>query len=152
VTLSQVFVFNYAASHFTPSLVFLFPAMIGLCLGLTLGAGWTMAPLLAVLLSVLFLITAWTYCLRGWLAALMVNKRRRRAIISWLTLVLVLIGQLPNLLIHSRLFRKHERTRQGAIHAGGKPAKPPASPAGLVLPETFIQAHLVVVPGWVGYC
>src|SRR5262249_51912873 len=125
VTLSQVFVFNYAASHFTPALVLLLPAMIGLCLGLTLGAGWRMAPLAGVLLSVLFLITAWTYCLRGWLAALMVNKRRRRAIIVWLTLVLVLLGQSPNLLIHSRLFPKHERRPQSMVNVGGKPTKPP---------------------------
>ena len=152
VTLPQVFIFNYAVSHFTPALLLMLPGMIGLCLGLTLGAGWVMAPLLGVLLSLMFLITAWTYCLRGWLAALMVNKRRRRAIIVWLTLVLVLVGQLPNLLVHSRLFPKQQRKPPPAVHAGGKPARPPASPAGLVLPETFIQAHLIVPPGWVGYC
>src|SRR5438093_2425417 len=67
VTLPQVFVFNYAVSHFTPALLLMLPGMIGLCLGLTLGAGWAMAPLLGVLLSLMFLLTAWTYCLRGWL-------------------------------------------------------------------------------------
>ena len=151
VTLPQVFVFNYAVSHLTTAIVLMLPGMIGLCLGLTLGAGWVMAPLLAVLLSLMFMITAWTYCLRGWLAALMVNKRRRRAIIVWLTLVLVLVGQTPNLLIHSRLFPKHQR-RPPSADAGGKPASPTASPKHLVLPETFIQAHLIVPPGWVGYC
>src|SRR6266567_3296833 len=39
VTLNQVFVFNYAASHFTPSIVLFMPAMLGLCAGLVLGAG-----------------------------------------------------------------------------------------------------------------
>jgi hypothetical protein len=152
VTLPQVFVFNYAVSHLTPALVLMLPGMIGLCLGLIAGAGLIFAPLLGVLLSLLFLITAWTYCLRGWLAALMVNKRRRRAIIVWLTLVLVLVGQLPNLLVHSRLFQKHERRPPSAVQAGGKKAGPPASPDGLVLPETFLEAHLIVAPGWVGYC
>jgi len=152
VTLPQVFVFNYAVSHFTPALLLMLPGMIGLCLGLTLGAGWAMAPLLGVLLSLMFLLTAWTYCLRGWLAALMVNKRRRRAIIVWLTLVLVLVGQLPNLLVHSPLFRKHQRRPPPAVRTGAKPTSPPGSSAGLVLPETFIQAHLLVPPGWVGYC
>ena len=152
VTLPQVFVFNYVVSHFAPALVLLLPSMVGLCLGLTFGVGWVMAPLLAVLLSVMFLITAWTYCLRGWLAALMVNKRRRRAIIVWITLVLVLVGQLPNLLVHSPVFRKHRRGSQPSAQVTGKPTGLVETPGGLGLPDAFFQAHLAVPPGWVGYC
>jgi hypothetical protein len=47
-----------------------------------------------------FMITALTYCLRGWLAALMVNKRRRRAIIMAITMAFVLLSQLPNLMMN----------------------------------------------------
>ena len=36
VTLQQVFVFNYAASHLTPSILLFLPGMLGLCAGLTL--------------------------------------------------------------------------------------------------------------------
>ena len=38
--------------------------------------------LLPLVLGFVFMVTAWTYCVRGWLAALMVNKRRRRAIVE----------------------------------------------------------------------
>src|SRR5438094_9702987 len=107
------------------------PGMIGLCLGLTLGAGWAMAPLLGVLLSLMFLLTAWTYCLRGWLAALMLNKRRRRAIIVWLTLGLVLVGQLPNLLVHSPLFRQHQRRPPRAVRTCLKRARPTGAASSL---------------------
>jgi hypothetical protein len=57
-----------------------------------------MALLLPLVFGFFFMITAWTYCLRNWLAAIMVNKRRRRAIIVGVTMGLVLLSQLPNLL------------------------------------------------------
>jgi len=43
------------------------------------------------------MITAWTYCLRGWLVTLMTNKRRRRAVIAGVTFTFILLCQLPNL-------------------------------------------------------
>ena len=49
-----------------------------------------MVLLVPLALGIVFMITAWTYCLRGWLAALMVNKRRRRTVIVWVTIVFVL--------------------------------------------------------------
>jgi ABC-2 type transport system permease protein len=141
VTLQQVFVFNYTASHFTPSFILFLPAMLGLCAGLML-AGPFQALLFPVVLSFLFLVTAWTYWLRGWLAALMVNKRRRRTIIVWITILFVLVGQLPNLFFNSRFFRS-----RAASHSG----RSAREPGGLRLPRAFLQAHLVVPPGWVGY-
>ena len=42
------------------------------------------------------MISAWTYCLRGWLAAMMSNPRRRRGIIMGITLAFILTAQLPN--------------------------------------------------------
>jgi ABC-2 type transport system permease protein len=149
LTLQQVFVFNYAASHLTPAIVLLLPGMIGLGIGQALSGGLRLALALPVLLSFLFLVTAWTYCLRGWLAALMVNKRRRRTVVVWMTIVFVLIFQLPNLLINSPYFR--EKTR-------GKPRQdenPSMSPSerrrGFELPDVVVQSHLAVPPGWVGY-
>jgi ABC-2 type transport system permease protein len=111
VTLQQVFVLNYVASHLTPSLALFVPAVLGLGIGLAFGAGLRMLLLVPLALSFVFLLTAWTYCLRGWLTALMVNKRRRRAIIVWITLVLVLAGQLPNLILNSGLFRRPAQVR-----------------------------------------
>ncbi len=59
-----------------------------------------MLLLLPLVFGFFFMVTAWTYCLRGWLAALMVNKRRRRAIIVGVTMAFMLLAQLPNLLIN----------------------------------------------------
>ena len=146
VTLRQVFVFNYVASHLTPAIVFLLPAMLGLCAGLVLGVGPRMLLLPVVVLAFVFAITAWTYCLRGWLAALMVNKRRRRAIIVWITIGFVVVSQLPNLLVNSRLFESKRRATSGQWRAPAGSPRP-----GLGLPAGFLQAHLVVPPGWVGY-
>ncbi len=152
VTLPQVFGFNFAVSHFTPPFVLLLPGMVGLYLGLTFSVGWVMAPLLAVVLSLMFLITAWTYCLRGWLSALMVNKRRRRAVIVWITLLVVLIGQLPNLLVHSPAFLKNRRQPQPSAQGEAKGSQPADAQRRPELPEWFFQAHVAVPPAWVGYC
>jgi ABC-2 type transport system permease protein len=152
VTLQQVFVLNYAASHLTPSVILFLPGILGLCAGMVLGGGPTLALLLPVALGFLFMLTAWTYCLRGWLAALLVNKRRRRAVIVWLTLILVVFGQLPNLIFNTGLFRNRNPAKTEA-KAGTAPG-PNAAPnknKELVLPENFVRAHLVVPPGWVGY-
>jgi ABC-2 type transport system permease protein len=100
VRLGQVFVINYLASHAVFSVVMLVPGMLGLALGLTFGRHWMFILLLPLALSTVFMITAWTYCLRGWLATLMTNPRRRRTVIMCLTLGFVLLGQAPNLYIN----------------------------------------------------
>ncbi len=79
VSLRDVFLLNYLASHLSFSLAAVVPAMLGLTVGLVLGRGPAMALLLPLVFGFFFMITAWTYCLRNWLAAIMVNKRRRRA-------------------------------------------------------------------------
>ena len=94
------FILNYAASHLAVSLATLAPAMLGLTLGLVLGRGLLMVLLLPLVLGFFFMITAWTYCLRSWLAALMQNQRRRRAITVGATLIIILLAQMPNLIIN----------------------------------------------------
>jgi hypothetical protein len=143
VTLSQVFAFNYLASHFTPSVVLCVPGMLALCLGLVLGGGVRFLLLFPLVLGFLFLLTSWTYCLRGWLTALMTNKRRRRTVVVWVTIIFVGLAQLPNLVLNSGLFRN--QTRKMHTDAGQSPGKQ------LAIPEGVLQAHLFVPPGWVGY-
>ena len=96
VALGQMFVVNYAASHLAFSIILMVPAMTGLALGLTFSRGPLLILLLPLAWSRVFMITAWTYCLRGWLATMMSNPRRRRAIIMGITLSFILIAQLPN--------------------------------------------------------
>ena len=71
--------------------------MLGLGIGLAISRGPEMILLVPLALSMVFMVTAWTYCLRGWLATMMSNPRRRRTVIMCITLAFVLIAQGPNL-------------------------------------------------------
>jgi hypothetical protein len=111
VALGQIFTFNYVASHFTISIFMFVPAILGLSIGLAVSRGPLMLLLIPLGLSMIFAISAWTYCLRGWLAAMMTNPRRRRAIIMGITALFILIGQAPNL--YFNVVRKFDRSPGG---------------------------------------
>jgi len=114
VQLGQIFIVNYVASHLTMSIIVMVPAMLGLAIGLVFSRGLSMILLVPLALSMVFMITAWTYCLRGWLATLMSNPRRRRAIIMGLTTGFILIAQAPNLYFNviRRTDRREGETRE----------------------------------------
>jgi len=65
LSLQQVFIFNYVASHVTAAILLMVPGMVTLSLGLALGTGVRMALLIPLALGFVFAITAWAYCLRG---------------------------------------------------------------------------------------
>ncbi len=144
VTLQRVFAFNYLASHCTFSFGLLIPGIFGFSLGLALGAGFQMLLVLPLALSFVFMVTAWMYCLRGWLAGLMINKRKRRSIILWLTIVLVLGGQLPNIILNLPAVRQ-------AMHQKGKSPGDRPKIGGLAMPLNVARAHWFLPPGWTGY-
>ncbi len=97
VALGQMFVINYLASHLAVSIVLFVPAMMGLAIGLAISRGPAMLLLAPLALGMVCMISAWTYCLRGWLAMLMSNPRRRRNITMAIVLAFILLGQAPNL-------------------------------------------------------
>jgi ABC-2 type transport system permease protein len=97
VALGQIFVINYAASHLAMSIAVFVPAVIGLSIGLAISRSPAMLLMIPLALGMIFMITAWTYCLRGWLATLMSNPRRRRAVIMGVTTAFVVLAQAPNL-------------------------------------------------------
>ena len=97
VALGQMFAVNYVVSHFTLSIVVVVPVMLGLGIGLAISRGPEMILLVPLAMSMVFMVTAWTYCLRGWLATMMSNPRRQRTVIMCLSLAFVLIAQGPNL-------------------------------------------------------
>jgi ABC-2 type transport system permease protein len=97
VALGQIFVINYLASHLAVSIVMVVPAMMGLTIGLAISRGPLMLLLAPLALGMVFMITAWTYCLRGWLAALMSNPRKRRTVTVAIMFAFILLGQGPNL-------------------------------------------------------
>ena len=94
----SVFLINYLGSIvLTPCMVVFLPAMVGLATGLVISRGSLMLGLFPLILAFIVLVTAITYQFQGWLAALMVNKRRRRNIIAVSTVGFVLVLQLPYL-------------------------------------------------------
>jgi hypothetical protein len=151
ISLRDIFLVNYLASHLTLSIILFLPAMLGLCLGLILGGRWSMIWMFPLVLGLAFMVTAWTYCLRGWLVTLMVNKRRRRAIIAGITFTFVLLSQLPNLL--GNFLHDPERHRpRPAISAppDGQTATRPVGGDKVRLPPTVLAAHKYVPFLWVG--
>ena len=106
VALGQMFMVNYIVSHFSVSIVIVVPAMLGLGIGLMIARGPEMILMIPLALSMVFMITAWTYCLRGWLATMMSNPRRRRTVIMCITMAFVLLAQGPNL--YFNILRNHQ--------------------------------------------
>jgi ABC-2 type transport system permease protein len=97
VSLTGAFLINYIGSIFSPGVIVVLAAMVGLSGGLLLSRGISMIGLFPLVTGFILAVTAIGYQFRGWLASLMVNKRRRRAIVTIAGVVFVLIVQLPNL-------------------------------------------------------
>jgi len=168
IGLRQLFVLNYLASFACFSIVLLVPGMLGLGLGLTLGNRWHFMGLIPLVLSFLFMITAWTYCLRGWLVSLMINPRRRRAVVAGITLGFILLCQLPNLInLTARSHRRQQRQAQrekekntplaevniAAVNVTevNVPADPPAPRPRRPVPDWALTVHRIVPVLWIGY-
>jgi hypothetical protein len=135
--------------HFTPSVILIVPALLGLAAGLTASHGAQMLVLFPLLLGFLFMISAWTYCLRGWLAALMINPRRRRAIVIGITTVFVLLGQLPNLYFNMAWQNHPERNESRVPAQTTESSATESSKAKRELPPSFLAAHSYVPLLWV---
>ena len=108
------FLLNYLGSFASVSVVICGPAMFGLTCAMVLVGGPRHLLLLPLFVSFLVMVTALTYQFRGWIAGLMLNKRRRGTIIAVFTLSLVALGQTPNLLHWS--MQKRERAREARLN------------------------------------
>jgi ABC-2 type transport system permease protein len=151
ISLRDIFLVNYLTSHLTISIILFLPLILGLCLGLLLRGQWLMILMFPLVLGLVFMITAWTYCLRGWLAALMVNKRRRRAIIAVVTFSFIVLVQLPNIinnLMHDRKKHRPDTTKSAPLEE--QTTKRPEGREGKPIPHAVLVAHKVVPFLWVG--
>jgi hypothetical protein len=112
VSLKGAFLINYLSSLLGLSLLVFGPVMLGFSLALVFARGIRLlcAPLL--LAALLLMVTGLTYQFQGWLASLMSNPRRRRTIVVGVSLVFVLIAQLPALLNMTGAFGPERRARQ----------------------------------------
>lgn len=104
ISLKEMFLFNYAVSHWTPSCLLFLSISAGFVVGTMLRFGGRMALIFGLLVLMILAISSWTYTLRGWLSKLMLNERRRRSLIVWMTGAIILITQVPNLLFNNSLF------------------------------------------------
>jgi hypothetical protein len=138
VALGQMFLINYLASHLTFSIVLFLPAMMGLAAGLAISRGPAMLLLAPLALAMVCMITAWTYCLRGWLATLMSNPRRRRTVIMGIMFAFILLGQGPNL-----YFNVLRRPNIPAPDATPEQIKQQVQALKTHNRETFAQLHLI---------
>jgi ABC-2 type transport system permease protein len=112
VSVNGAFLINYLSSLFRLSLILFAPVMLAYALALIYVKGWPLLPVLPALLAFLMMVTALTYQLQGWLAALMSNPRRRRTVIVVATMTFILIVQLPNLMNYFAMGGMERATRQ----------------------------------------
>jgi ABC-2 type transport system permease protein len=98
VSLSSAFLINYVGSISSAGAFVFLPLMIGLAIGLVVSEGLKMVLLFPLIAAFALMVTALTHQFRGWLASLMVNQRRRRTVISFATLIFILLVQTPNIL------------------------------------------------------
>jgi ABC-2 type transport system permease protein len=121
VSPTGAFFINYAGSSIGLSLILFLPAMTGLGIGLTLSRGLGMVLLFPLIVAFFLMVTAVTYQFRGWLASMMTNPRRRRTIIAIISLLFILVFQIPNLMNNlgpgTRAKTQAERTGYKEINA-----------------------------------
>jgi hypothetical protein len=97
VSPASVFLINYVGSSLRLGLALFLPAMIGLSIGLLATRGAAMAALLPLVLCFFLMMTAVIYQFRGWLASMMVNRRRRQTILVIVMSVFFALFMLPAL-------------------------------------------------------
>lgn len=151
ISLRNVFIINYLASHLTPSIILFLPAMFGLSLGLILGGRGLMVLMFPLVLGLIFMVTAWTYCLRGWLVTIMMNKRRRRTIIAGVTFAFILLSQIPYIITNLTVKHNHHKPKTTeSAQEEQKTTDESKEYEKLVLPNGFLIAHKIVPFLWVG--
>ncbi len=114
VSPSGAYLLNYLGSWFSLALVIFLPTAAGLSLAIVIRQGPRMLVLFPLVASFLVMVTAFAHQFRGWLQVLMANKRRRRTIVTLITLGIILACQIPNLV---NIAVQRQR------HAGAEPSE-----------------------------
>ncbi len=146
VGLGQMFVINYLASHLSFGILVAVPAMMGLACGLAISRGPAMLLLAPLALGMVSMVTAWTYCLRGWLAGLMSNPRRRRSIVMGIVFAFILLAQAPNLYFSS--FRRSNPPATGATSTPAQARPSPPRSSDWAKLDQFRSVQKFIPPLW----
>ncbi len=141
VSFSQAFVINYLSSLINVTFLSLcalgFGFIFGSCFSLGTKALWIPIPFVFFLIA----ITALTYQVQGWLAALMSNPRRRQMIVIIVPLIFVFLSQIPA--IFATRFAKNQSHRTRVQEAPALPTI--ATPAEL--PDTENGKQSIAMDG-----
>ncbi|MEE2778428.1 MAG: hypothetical protein VYE73_16880 [Acidobacteriota bacterium] len=119
--------------------------MLGLCLASAIRFGGANLALVAPILGLMLMVTALTHQLRGWLTSLMGDKRKRGTVILAITIVFVLVVNIPGL---AGLYFDRDDGPDGAekvaevLEEGGLESEEMAA---------VRTASLVLPPGWLAY-
>lgn len=153
VSPTGAFVINYVSSLFSLVLFLIVPGMVSLSVALVVTRGPAALLLLPLVAAFVLMVTAALYQFRGWLAALMVNKRRRRTIIVTLTGLLILLAQAPQLFNVMRPgMRRHAPIVVGAPGASAEEIQKRVAEEERQRWESIQQVaiivNLCVPPGW----
>jgi hypothetical protein len=144
IPLRLVFMMNFVVSLISiGTLFFLFP-LIGFTLGLAIGFGPRMLLVLPIAAAFYFMLTGWTYYIRGILVFIMENKRRRRTVIVLITLFFALLGQLPmvmNFTIMSQV------RRNGSAPVSGETIARAVYAANAIIPIGWLPSGVAGLAG-----
>ncbi|MCK5862671.1 MAG: hypothetical protein KAH38_09305 [Candidatus Hydrogenedentes bacterium] len=109
VSLPMIYIMNFLVSMISPIMLFALPGLIGLLAGFYPVHGISVFLVgIPLALLFMFMMNAWAYYLRGYLAIIMENKRRRRLALVLLPLCFVVLGQIPALLSHLVILNKEQ--------------------------------------------
>ena len=135
----MVFALNFVTSLFGPSMIFFLPTASALVLGLAMHYGPQLIVLCAPLALVFFLMLgAWAFYVRGWLAVMMENKRRRRLILTILPILFVVLGQVPGMISASIQRMKFDPETQAQLK-------------DVALDRLLLTVNQVFPPAWLPY-
>lgn len=119
-SLLGVHLYNYVGSFVSLSLFFVLPVMLGLAAASLAVFGAGMLLLLPLVVGFVCLLTALTYQLRGWLGTMMQDKRKRKNVITLITICFVLLVQIPNFI--NLMSRDADDLELVEIETPGEPA------------------------------
>lgn len=146
LTPSDVFLLNVVALHLQPSPLIFGAAFLGLSLASIFALGPGHAILLPLALAAFWCVIALTRQLQTFLAALMVNKRRRGTIVAVSFIVAMLLIQAPNIYMQVEL--RYARDRLDSAPSERAQVEP--AEAGEAS-QRLLVTNLALPPGWLAY-
>ena len=137
ISLPMIFGLNYLVSLINLSTILLLPGMLSFALGLVYFYDAIAILFLPGILLLFLLFGAWSYYLRGLMAILMENKRRR-FLLTALPIFFVLLFQLPQILLR---FSDNPTVKTFLDFAA----------TYFQDEQSILQLHLLLPPTWLSY-